>query len=386
MQYKSIATKLIHSELLSEIHKAVSDPIYNTSNFYYQSLEEMTAASTNLLSDRYSRKNNPTVRNLEKKLAEIENVEDAVCLASGMAAISTAILSVLNTGDEIITIKDIYGGTYEFFTETLSNLGIKVKFLDIDDLNDLQSHVTAASKLVYLESPTNPLLKIVDIARVAQVAHSKNLLVCVDNSLASPINQSPSKLGADITIYSTTKHISGHSDVMGGVILANKQLCDSTRKTRTLIGGIMNPDVAWLTLRSVKTLLIRVRQQNRNAQTVAEYLSKCERVKQVIYPGLPTHPNYELAGRQMDGFGSIITFLPSEQVNISEFFKNLRLIKIAVSLGGIETLIEPVSVGVLANISDVGKSERNAENNYIRLSIGIEDPLDIINDLEQALS
>lgn len=384
MQYKSMATKLIHSELLPGIHKAVSDPIYNTSNFYYQSLEEMTAASSNLLSDRYSRKNNPTVRNLEKKLAEIENVEDAVCLASGMAAISTTILSLLKTGDEIITIKDIYGGTYEFFTETLSGLGIKVKFLDIDDLNDLQSHVTTASKLVYLESPTNPLLKIVDIARVAQVAHTKNLMVCVDNSLASPINQSPSKLGADITIYSTTKHISGHSDVMGGVILANKQLCDSARKTRTLIGGIMNPDVAWLTLRSVRTLLIRVQQQNKNAQTVAEYLSKCERVKQVIYPGLPTHPNYELAGRQMDGFGSIITFLPSEQVNISEFFKNLQLIKIAVSLGGVETLIEPVSVGVLANISDVGKSERNAENNYIRLSVGIEDPQDIINDLEQA--
>ncbi|RBP37249.1 methionine-gamma-lyase [Garciella nitratireducens DSM 15102] len=367
---------------------AHATPIFQTSTFIFDNADQ--GAKRFAFEEEgyiYTRLGNPNTTELEEKIAALEGTEAAVATGSGMAAISTALLTLLKKGDHIIASDTLYGCTFGFITEMLPQYGIEVTLIDGVDLNQLKEAMKENTKVVYLETPANPTLKVIDIHAVSEIAHQYGAKVVVDNTFMTPYLQRPIELGADIVVHSATKYLGGHGDIIAGVIAGPKDLLFEMKIPYLKdLGGVLSPFDAWLLVRGIKTLGIRMERHCENAQKVAEYLEQHPLIERVYYPGLPSHPQYELAKKQMRGFGGMISFELKGGVREGRtLMDNVRLIGLAVSLGCVDSLIQhPASM----THSPVPREERLAAgitDGLVRLSVGIENVEDIISDLEQAL-
>lgn len=334
----------------------------------------------------YSRWRNPTVAALEQKMARLEGGGSAVATASGMAAIAAAMLTFLGEGDELVTSRDLYGGTYSFIERELRSIGIDIRYVDCTSPEDVAAAISDDTGLLFFESITNPLLKAVDVPAMAEVAHGHALPLAVDATFASPVNQQPLQLGADVVIHSTSKYLGGHSDLIGGVAVASQEICDDIWGTMTRYGGCLDPHAAFLLLRSLKTLHLRMQAHNDNAMQLARYLDDHDAVEKVWYPGLESHPQHALARQMLDGYGGMITFrIAGSDGDGLRFMRSLDVASEAASLGGVETL---VSMPFNTSHSYLSAEERAAVGirpGTVRLSVGVEHVDDLIEDIEKAL-
>lgn len=374
------ATRAIHAGQDSDpVTGATVTPIYQTSTYTQEEIGKHKGYE-------YSRTGNPTRQALETCLASLEGGRHGLAFASGLAA-TTAALSFLNPGDHVIAASDLYGGTYRLFERVYSRQGIQFTYVDGRYPSEFKISMRPETRLIWLETPTNPLLQLVDIGAVAELTHQHEVTLVVDNTFASPFFQRPLSLGADAVVHSTTKYLGGHSDVVGGAIITNDdRFHESAAFYQNAAGGIPGPFDSWLVLRGIKTLSLRMRQHESNAFRAAEFLGNHSFVKSVCYPGLPDHPQHELATRQMDGYGGMVTFrIIGGRKQANTFFKSLQLFSFAESLGGVESLACYPATMTHGSIPRDLREQRGITDDLIRLSIGIEDPDDILEDLDQAL-
>ncbi len=382
------STRSVHeAEPFDEESGSVVTPIYQTTTFAFSKAEEARKAVTGE-SDRYvyTRWDNPTTVRLERKLASFEGAEDAAFFSSGMAAISTSVLAFLKAGDHVVAIRDLYGGTYELMSKILPRFGVETTLVETEDWRAINRAVRPNTKLVYIETPTNPTLKVVDIAKAAGIAHRADALLLVDSTFGSPINQKPIELGADVVLHSATKYLNGHADVTAGAAAGGKGKVDRIKHLRRDLGGTLDPHASWLILRGMKTMAIRVRAQNENAMALAEFLSRHRKVKTVHYPGLKGHPQHALAGRQMSGYGGMMSFeLNGSMEDAMRLTERLKVAFLASSLGGVETLVSQPSIMTHTQLTRAQRAQTGIPESLIRLSVGIEDKEDLIADFKQAL-
>lgn len=378
---------LVHGGEIDDEMGSVVTPIYQTSTFKFKDAQQ----GANRFAGKeegyiYTRLGNPTIRALEKKLSLLEHGYDALACASGMAAVNTALLGLLKAGDHMISTDAIYGCTFDVFTDSYLKFGIDISFVDTSNLSLIEKNIKPNTRVIYLETPANPTLKICDLEAICKLAKQKNIYVVVDNTFASPVLQNPIDFGADVIVHSLTKYINGHADIVGGaVIVKTKELYDSLYLTFKNMGFNMDPHQAFLVDRGSKTLNLRVLKCQENAQKVAEYLVKHPKVASVAYPGLKSHPQYELAKKQMRGAGSMISFeLKGGYEAGQQLMNSVKLITLAVSLGGIESLIQHPASMTHAHVSEEAKKAAFITEGLVRLSIGIEDIEDLLEDLEQA--
>lgn len=375
----STATELIHSIPIDPLTGAISVPIYQTSTFVQE------APGVNKGYD-YARSGNPTRATLEQLIAGLEKGAVGIAFASGLAAID-AIVKLLQTGDEILAVDDIYGGAFRLFTNVYEKFGIKVNYVDTSNVENVFNAITPNTKLIWLETPTNPTLKISDIEAIAKVAKAHHCLLCVDNTFASPVLQQPIPLGADIVIHSATKYLGGHSDLIAGLVVAkDKELGDKIKYIQNACGAILAPFDSWLVIRGIETLHLRVKQHCATALTVAEFLERHPAVEKVFYPGLPGHPNHAIAKKQSKGFGGIVSFILKEDTEEAavQFVTKTKLFKLAESLGGIKSLVSHPANMTHKSIPAGKRRAAGVSDGLIRLSIGLEDGEDLLTDLEQA--
>ncbi len=360
---------------------AVMPPIYNTSTFAQKSPGQHTGFE-------YSRAANPTRTALENALASIENGSVGLAFSSGLAAID-AVLKLFKPGDEIIAMDDLYGGTYRMFTRIYEPFGLKFHFVDMSDLSKLEELINANTKMVWLETPTNPLMKLADIAAVSKICKQHQILLAVDNTFATPYLQQPLNLGADIVMHSATKYLGGHSDVIAGALVAkDAELGTKLHFNQFATGGTLGPHDSFLVLRGIKTLHLRVERHCQNGEQVAEFLSNHPLVNQVYYPGLKTHPQYQLAKKQMpNGFGGMVsfTFKSGQKQDSIKFLENLKVFTLAESLGGVESLANHPALMTHASIPEDKRKAIGITNDLVRLSVGVEAIEDLLQDLSQAL-
>lgn len=376
----SNATTLIHSIPVDPLTGSVSVPIYQTSTYVQE------APGVNKGYD-YARSNNPTRETLENIIAQLEGGKRGSAFASGLAAID-AVVKLLQSSDEILAVDDIYGGAFRLFTHIYAKFGIKVNYTDTTDILNVIDAITPNTKLIWLESPTNPTLKISDIAAIAKIAKQNNILLCVDNTFASPVLQRPIELGADIVIHSATKYLGGHSDLIAGLVVsASDEIGEQIKFIQNASGAILSPHDSWLVIRGVETLHLRVQQHCINAQVVAEYLEQHPAVDKVFYPGLRSHPNHAIAAKQQSGFGGIVTF--TLKTDTEEAAKNVvcntKLFKLAESLGGVKSLLCHPATMTHKSIPTEKRHAAGVADSLVRLSVGLEDAADLVKDLEQAL-
>ncbi len=398
MSKHTLATRAIHGNKLFAYKGPVSLPIYQTTNYRFETSEDAVRYAQGDTSVYvYTRYHNPTVQDVEEKLALMEGCEGAVLFASGMAAISTAILAVAKSGDEIISTPSLYGGTYRFFRDELPKVGIRVNYVKPTELKELEKMVSAQTRIVYLETPTNPTLDIVDIrkavdfARRASKKTGHEVYIMIDNTFASILNQDPFHLGADVIVESATKYLGGHSDVMGGVVLGSKEYLSKVRTAAKYYGGCADPFAAYLLFRSLKTFELRVNRQNENAFALAQVLQQNPKVRRVLYPGLDSHPGHEIAKGQMKGFGGMVTI----EVNQGQYRSaaeaaaavcdNLKIAVNAMSLGSVETLVSIPVYSSHINMTDDELKRHGVSPGMIRISVGVEGIEDLVADFEQAL-
>lgn len=374
-------TKAIHEAQQPDPHTgAAIVPIYMTSTYQQEAIGQHKGYE-------YSRTGNPTRTALEEALAAIENGKFGLAFASGLAA-TTTVLSLLKSGDHIIAGDDLYGGTYRLLEKVVQNWGITTTYVDIDEIEDFETAIQPNTKLIWIETPTNPLLKIVDIERIAQIARKNNLILVVDNTFASPYFQRPLELGADIVVHSTTKYLGGHSDIIGGaVITSNEQLYHQLKFYQNAIGAVPSPFDSWLVLRGIKTLAVRMREHQKNALYLAEFLEKHSKVDRIYYPGLASHAQHDLAKTQMSGFGGMISLeLKGGFGSVERFASRLKLFLLAESLGGVESLLCYPAKMTHGALPEEERHKREIKDNLVRLSVGIENAKDLKEDLENALT
>jgi cystathionine gamma-lyase len=335
----------------------------------------------------YSRTRNPTRDALEKRLAALENARFGLAFASGLAAEATLLLSLLKKGDHVIAFDDLYGGTRRLFSDVLVNFGLEFTYVDARKSENVEKAIKKNTRIIWLETPTNPLLRLCDIKAISEIGKAHDIITVVDNTFMSPYFQNPLDLGADIALHSTTKYLGGHSDVVGGAImLSNEELHEKIRFNQNAIGAVPSPFDCFLVLRGIKTLAIRMEKHNQNAQKIAEFLEAQPKVRKVHYPGLKSHPQHDLAKRQMSGFGGIVSFeLDAKLAEVKAFLKKFKLFALAESLGGVESLIEHPALMTHASIPKRERERIGITDSLIRLSVGIEDIEDLIADLKQAL-
>jgi len=377
----SNATQLIHSIPVDELTGAISVPIYQTSTFIQE------APGVNKGYD-YARTGNPTRATLEQIIAKLENGSVGVAFSSGLAAID-AVLKLLQSGDEIVAVDDIYGGAFRLFTQVYQKFGIKVTYVDTSKVENVFDAITEKTKLIWLETPTNPTLKISDISAIAKVAKANNCWLCVDNTFASPALQQPLSLGADIVVHSATKYLGGHSDLIAGLIVAkDKVLGDQIKFLQNACGAILSPFDSWLVIRGIETLHLRVKQHCENALKVANYLENHPAVDKVYYPGLKNHANHDVAAKQAKGFGGIVSFSLKEDTEsaATQFVTSTQLFKLAESLGGVKSLVSHPASMTHKTIPTERRRSAGVVDSLIRLSVGLEEVEDLINDIEFALS
>ena len=385
-----LGTTAIHAGTLKNLYGTLAMPIYQTSTFIFDSAEQ--GGRRFALEEAgyiYTRLGNPTTTVLENKIAALEEGEAAVATSSGMGAISSTLWTVLKAGDHVVTDKTLYGCTFALMCHGLTRFGIEVTFVDTSNLDEVKNAMKENTRVVYLETPANPNLKIVDLEALSKLAHTNpNTLVIVDNTFATPYMQKPLKLGADIVVHSVTKYINGHGDVIAGLVVTNKELADQIRFVglKDMTGAVLGPQDAYYIIRGMKTFEIRMERHCKNAKKVVEFLNKHPKIERVYYPGLETHPGHEIAKKQMKDFGAMISFELKGGFEAGKtLLNNLKLCSLAVSLGDTETLIQhPASM----THSPYTKEEREAAgitDGLVRLSVGLENVEDIIEDLEQGL-
>lgn len=383
---RDLSTTCVHSGDLSDQHGAVHAPLYDTTTFKFSSteklLEVIDGKRAGYLYTRYGM--NPTINGLEEKIAAIDGAEAALAFGSGMAALSALFLTYGFQG--IACVGDAYGGTLELLNKQLPTLGIKTHQILPDDIEALEAALSGGVKLVFMETPSNPLLEVIDIRKIVDIAHRHSAIVAVDNTFASSVNQQPLALGVDLAMQSATKYLGGHSNVTGGVISAKAALLDNIKPWRKNLGQIIAPDVAHRLATQLCTLSLRVEKQNANALAIAKFLDSHPKVSRVYYPGLPSHPNHEIAKSQMSGFGGMVSFEykggASQTMGMVE---RLRIFSLAPSLGGVESLVTQPHTTSHHDISVEERTARGITDSLVRLSIGIESESDLINDLKQAL-
>ncbi len=382
------STRSVHeAEPVDEATGSITTPIYESSTFGFSRADQVAEAVAGRKGYFYSRYDNPTVATLERKLAAFEKGEDSAVFSSGMAAITTAILSFMEKGSHLLGIRDLYGGTYGFVRNILPRMGFSADLVESTDIGALERGMKRSTRVVLIESPTNPTMKIVDIGKAAKVAHSKGALLMVDNTFASPVNQNPIELGADVVLHSLTKYINGHADLIGGAAVGSRENVHTIKLERRVFGGNMDPIPAWLVLRGMKTMALRVKQQNSNAMALAEFLSSHRRVARVHYPGLKTHPQHQLAKRQMRGFGGMLSFeVKGTAKDAAKFTESLKIATLAASLGGVETLVSQPHTMTHTQMSAKEREETGMPETLIRVSVGIEDVDDLIDDFRRALA
>ncbi len=375
-------TKTIHGgqDNVDPAYGSVMPPIYQTTT-YSQSSPGVHQGY------EYSRSANPTRTALEKSLASLENGEYGLAFGSGLAAID-AVLKLFKPGDEIISTNDLYGGSYRLFTKIFEGLGIKFKFVGMQDPGDIEQHINEKTKLIWVETPTNPMMNIIDIEAVSKVAKKHELLLAVDNTFATPYLQRPLELGADIVMHSATKYLGGHSDVvMGGLVVKDKELANKLYFIQNASGAICGPQDSFLVLRGIKTLHIRMQRHCENGRAIAGFLKSHDKVKDVYWPGFEEHPNHEIAKRQMSGFGGMISFNTKENTleSARKIVEKLKVFTLAESLGGVESLAGHPASMTHASIPKEEREKTGVVDSLIRLSVGIEDEEDLIEDLRQAI-
>jgi len=362
----------------------VGTPIYQTSTFEVTDNDEQQRVTA---TDRYyTRWGNPTNTVAEQAVAAIEGVEAALTFASGMGAITTTILALLRAGDHIVAQRDIYGGVTKFFSQWLPRMGIETTLVDTNDFEQAARAIRPKTKMLYLESPTNPALRVVDFKKAAELARQHRLMSMIDSTFGTPINQHPAEYGIDLVMHSGTKYLSGHADLTCGVVAGCQELMDQIWETRTTLGNCMDPHAAWMLIRGLKTLAVRVARQNENALHVAEFLEQHGKVRRVHYPFLKSHPQHDVAQAQMNGGGGMVTFeVEGTGEDARRVSEAMRLFTLATSLGGVESLVSIPVLTSHAMISAEQREQMGVTEHMVRLSVGIESAEDLIEDLERAL-
>jgi len=385
---KGAATELIHAgETDTSAPAPLTTPIYETTTFVFDNAQEVVAYNEGRSNKHlYSRYTNPTVVAAEKKLAALDRSESALVFSSGQGATSTILLAHLKAGDEIVCSAAIYGGTLHLLEDVLARFGVSPRFVSLEQLATPDQVIGDRTRMIWFESPINPTLRCVDIARIAAACRARGVLSVIDNTFASPINQQPLALGVDLAMQSVTKYLNGHSDVTGGMVSGPKALVAPIEKARRQVGTVMDPHPAYALGRGLKTLPLRVAQHNANALAVATFLAGDKRVSRVYYPGLPSHPDHEIAKRQMTGFGGMVTFdLDGRFDRAERVYDRLQIVKRAASLGGIESLISMPVITSQWGHTDEQLEAAGVTKGMLRLSVGLEDVADLIADLDQSL-
>jgi cystathionine beta-lyase/cystathionine gamma-synthase len=374
------ATRAIHAGQEPDPETgAVTVPIYPTSTYVQQELGKNKGYE-------YARVSNPTRTRLEENLKALEGGVASRVFASGMAAIN-AICTMYKSGDHVVCGNDLYGGVPRLFNQVLANFGMEFTYVDTSDAKNVERAIRKNTRMVYIETPTNPLMSLSDIAAISQVCRRKKAELVVDNTFMSPYFQQPIALGADMVVHSTTKFLNGHSDGLGGVVVCTtKEQAEKLAFVQKAAGAILSPFECWLVLRGVKTLAVRMEQHDRSGRMVAEFLARHKKVKKVFYPGLLDHPQHDLAQQQMTGFGSMITFETGSRSNANKMLKKVRVCSLAESLGGVETLISHPATMTHAALGEKGRREIGITDGLVRISVGIENVEDIMDDLDQALA
>jgi cystathionine beta-lyase len=372
-----INTICVHTgEVKDEQFKGAVSPMFMSTSYAFEGVDVK----------RYPRYfNTPNQEMLCKKIAALENTEDGLIFSSGMAAISAAMFAFLKTGDHVIIQQVIYGGTFNLIVSEFEKYGIEYSFTESDKVADFKLLLKANTKILYIETPSNPLLGITDIDAIARLGKESGIITMIDNTFASPINQNPADFGIDIILHSATKYMGGHSDISAGAIAGSNEHIAQIWKTAINFGGNLSDQTVWLLERSLKTLNLRVKEQTKNAQKMAEYLERHKNIERVYYPGLNSHPQHDLAKRQMKGFGAMLSFELEEGINAMDFQNALKLIKPSMSLAGLESTTVSPTQTTHALLSAQERLDRGIKDGLIRFSVGIEEPKDLIKDIEQAI-
>jgi cystathionine gamma-synthase len=366
----------------------VTSPIVNSVAFAYTDLDEWHDVATGKKKGHiYSRNTNPTVSVLEEKIRILEDAEAATSFSTGMGAISNTLFTFLTPGKRVVSVKDTYGGTSKIFLDFLPVYGVHVQLCDTTDHEQLEFEIAKGCDLVYLETPTNPTLKVIDIKRIAIAAKKAGAIVVVDNTFATPVNQNPLSLGADLVIHSATKFLCGHSDAMGGVLCGKKELVQRVFHFREINGASLQADPAYMIARGMKTLELRIERQNASALQIARYLKTHNKIRDVFYPGLETHPGHAIARSQMSGFGGIMSFsLDGDYDKVKKMLTGLKLVHLAASLGSVSTLAGPPKTTSHVELTEAQRAQLGIPESLIRYSVGIENVEDLLGDLEASLA
>jgi cystathionine gamma-synthase len=366
--------------------KPVIPPLYLTATYQFDNSDDLIDVVQNRSGYIYSRWDNPSVMEVEQTLAELEGYDRALGFGSGMAAITTAIMANIQAGSRIVAMQELYGGTFEFLNDVLPKLDIQTVFINCRHTEEILKEIDKGLSILYLETPTNPLLRVVDVKPLAEAAHRNGAIVLLDSTFASPINQHPVDLGVDLVLHSGTKYLGGHHDVTAGFVCCNHPHFDNIWTYRKILGGVMDPMSAFLTLRGLRTLDLRIQRQNENAMKVAEFLETQDKIKAVHYPGLASHPDHDIARRQMTGFGGMLSFEIDADFNRTKrFMDRLLKIKLATSLGGVTSLANQPITNTHAALSPENRAKAGVSESLVRLSVGIEKTEWLIRDLQQAL-
>lgn len=362
-------------------------PVYRTSTFLFDSTAELEAYQVGRSArDIYSRYSNPTIRTAEAKIAALEGAERALLLSSGMAAVSTALFGLVKAGEEVVCSAAIYGGTLQVIRTFLEKFGVHVRFAPVEEFRTPARLIGERTRVVWFESPINPTLRCIDIAAVAAACRARGVIAAIDNTFASPVNQSPLALGMDLVMHSATKYLGGHSDVTAGALAGRADLIATLATARKLLGGVADPEAAFAVSRGIKTLGVRMERHNANAMAVARQLERHSAVHCVHYPGLPSHPDHAIAARQMSGFGGMVTFEHAHgYAGASRFFDRVELFKRAASLGGVDSLVSLPVLTSQYGFTDEQLADAGVTRGMVRLSVGIEHIDDLLQDLAQAL-
>jgi cystathionine beta-lyase/cystathionine gamma-synthase len=387
-RYKGMSTAAVHSgEWKDEHFGSVNVPIFQTSTFYFPTTDPKTwEGQVPDGSYIYTRYGNPTIRAAEDKIAYLEGAEKGLVFSSGMAAIAATLSTLLGSGDQLVSIEDVYGGTFNLMKNELVKLGIEIDFVDSTNTSEIVAAISRNTKVVYLESPTNPMLKIVDIPTVAKAAHEFGAIVVIDNTFATPVNQNPIGMGVDVVIHSCTKYLNGHSDLIAGAVVSKSAIVDSIWEKRVVFGGSLDPIGAYLLIRGMKTLVVRMSKHNENGIAIARFLEGHGKVDRVYYPGLRSHPQHDLASKLLSGYGGMVSFeVAGGREAAEEALKSFSLIKKATSLGGVDSLASMPLNSSHAALSPSDRARLGIKDSLIRLSIGIEDIDDLKDDIDDAL-
>ncbi len=385
---QGFSTRAVHAgEIRYNEFGAITTPIVQTSTFIFKNVEEINKLSDGSLERfEYSRYGHPTQHAAERKLADLENTEDAVLFSSGMSAITTALFALLRSGDHIIITDDAYKRTLDFCQKSLGRFDIACTVVKMGDYDAIEKAIQANTKVFFSESPTNPYLNIMDLGRLTNIFKGKDIIVISDSTFATPFNQRPLEWGVDIVIHSATKYMGGHNDLLSGVLLSKKELTMPIREYLKITGGVIDPHSSYLLIRGLKTFELRMERHNENGQIVSEYLEKHPKVNRVYYPGLKSHPHHEIAKAQMKGFGGVVTFEVKDDIPyVLDFLSSLKILNIGPSLGGVESLITHPATITYYGMSREERLKLGIKDGLIRLAVGVENAEDIIEDINQAL-